>query len=156
MLGIYEPPFVLLNDITLEERTSISLTADENGTPYNLLNVWLEVLYAANLTAESSGYGRWQFHNSNSDFLNAETGRYSGGTSKSFKRIWTERRNNLILAYYSRISTTGSYGGINFKDHISNSRGAKFDFGNITAIKMNTDDYEPAGTQIKIWGQWAY
>ena len=44
MLGIYEPPFVLLNDITLEERTSISLTADENGTPYNLLNVWKNYL----------------------------------------------------------------------------------------------------------------
>lgn len=73
-----------------------------------------------------------------------------------FKRLWTERKGNLILAYFSRQTNTGSYGGTYFKDHITGSRGAKFDFGNITAIKMNTNDYEPAGTQIKIWGQWAY
>lgn len=156
MLGIYEPPFVLLNDITLEERTSVSLTADDNNTPYNLRNVFMEIKYPANLVSESSGYDRWQFRNSNSDFLNCETGRYTTNSTNCFKRLWTERKGNLILAYYSRQANTGSQGGTYFKDHITGSRGAKFDFGNITAIKMNTDDYEPAGTQIKIWGQWAY
>ncbi len=156
MLGIYEPPFVLLNDITLEERTSVSLTADDNNTPYNLRNVFMEIKYPADLVSESSGYGRWQFHNSNSDFLNCETGRYTTNSINCFKRLWTERKSNLILAYFSRQTNTGSYGGTYFKDTITGSRGAKFDFGNITAIKMNTNDYEPIGTQIKIWGQWAY
>lgn len=156
MLGIYEPPFVLLNDITLEERTSVSLTADDNNTPYNLRNVFMEIKYPADLVSESSGYGRWQFRNSNSDFLNCETGRYTTNSVQCFKRIWSERRGNLTLAYFSRQTNTGGYGATYFKDHITGSRGAKFDFGNITAIKMNTDDYEPAGTQIKIWGQWAY
>ena len=156
MLGIYEPPFVLLNDITLEERTSVSLTADDNNTPYNLRNVFMEIKYPADLVSESSGYGRWQFHNSNSDFLNCETGRYTTNSVQCFKRIWSERKGNLILVYFSRQANTSGYGATYYKDTITNGRGAKFDFGNITAIKMNTNDYEPAGTQIKIWGQWAY
>ena len=156
MLGIYEPPFVLLNDITLEERTSVSLTADDNNTPYNLRNVFMEIKYPADLVSESSGYGRWYFYNSSQDYLTSETGRYATNSMQCFKRIWSERKGNLTLAYFSRQTNTGGYGATYFKDHITGSRGAKFDFGNITAIKMNTDDYEPAGTQIKIWGQWAY
>lgn len=156
MLGIYEPPFVLLNDITLEERTSVSLTADDNNTPYNLRNVFMEIKYPADLVSESSGYDRWYFYNSSQDHLTLETGRYTTNSMQCFKRIWSERKGNLILAYFSRQINTGSYGAAYFKDTIANGRGAKFDFGNITAIKMNANDYEPAGTQIKIWGQWAY
>ena len=156
MLGIYEPPFVLLNDITLEERTSISLTADDNNTPYNLRNVFMEIKYPADLVSESSGYGRWYFYNSSQDYLCSETGRYATNSMQCFKRIWSERKGNLTLAYFGRQTNTGGYGATYYKDTITNGRGVKFDFGNITAIKMNTNDYEPAGTQIKIWGQWAY
>ena len=156
MLGIYEPPFVLLNDITLEERTSVSLTADDNNTPYNLRNVFMEIKYPADLVSESSGYGRWYFYNSSQDYLCSETGRYATNSMQCFKRIWSERRGNLTLACFGRQTNTGGYGATYYKDTITNGRGVKFDFGNITAIKMNTNDYEPAGTQIKIWGQWAY
>ena len=42
MLGIYEPPWELLNDITLDAVGGIDLSADSNGTPYNLLNVIIQ------------------------------------------------------------------------------------------------------------------
>ena len=44
MLGIYEAPYELLNDITLETEAQIDLSADSNGTPYNL-EVYLYMLH---------------------------------------------------------------------------------------------------------------
>lgn len=157
MFGIYEPPFVLLNDITLDERTCIALTADSSGTPYNLIGIFMEIYYAANLVSEESGYGRYYFYNSNNKYMTAETGKYVTSTLPNYKLLEISKIGNLTKCDYTRITNTGNQGNWSMKTTIGNSNGGyQFDFGNITAIKMNTSDYEPIGTRIKIWGQWAY
>lgn len=157
MINIYEPPFVLLNDITLDERTCIELTADSNGTPYNLIGIFMEIYYVANLTSETSGYGRYYFYNSNNKYMTAETGKYVSNTLPSYKLVEISKISNLTKCNFTKITNVGNYGGWGIKSGTAYTNGGyQFDFGNITAIKMNTSDYEPVGTNIKIWGQWAY
>ena len=152
MLGVYQPPWELLNDITLTEEGRIDLTADANGTPYDLLGVYIRVLYVANLTAASTGYGRYVFEDSNGVTLNAETGKYSAQTAQYAKFIYVFRDGTMAIAVYSKASATG--GGLpwNNKDNM----GVKFDFKNIQRIYLNKADVEPAGARIQIYGQRAY
>lgn len=157
MIDIYEPPFVLLNDITLDERTCIELTADSNGTSYDLIGIFMEIYYAANLVSETSGYGRYYFYDNDNKYLTAETGKYVTATLANYKLIEITKKNNLTRCDFTRIINVGSYGTWAMKSGIASSVGGyRFDMGNITAIKMNTRDYEPIGTRIKVWGQWAY
>lgn len=97
MLGIYEPPFELLNDITLEEEGNIDLTADSNGTPYNLRGIYIYVYYAANLQTATTGYGRYQFFDSTGLYANAETTKYGTATFIKFKHLVLRRVANLTL-----------------------------------------------------------
>lgn len=152
MLGIYEPPYELLNDFALEEEGRIDLTADMYGTPYDLRNVLIQVTYPADLASVASGYGRYQCFDDMGRHTNAETGRYSTNTAMSFKRITTERKANLTFSYYTKQTSTGGSASLLLKD--INSRGISIDLGNITRIACI--DTEPAGTQIKIYGQRAY
>ena len=43
MLGIYEPPYDLIDEITLDSETRFEITTDSNGTPLNLRNVFIYV-----------------------------------------------------------------------------------------------------------------
>lgn len=152
MLGLYEPPWELLNDITLTEEGRIELTADANGTPYDLLGVYIQVYYAANLTAASTGYGRYLVEDCDGTTLTAETGRYTAQTSSYSKFVYILRDGPMAIAVYSRASDTGGQMTWTNKHH----NGVKFDFKNIQRIYLNTADVEPAGTSIKIYGQRAY
>lgn len=152
MLGIYEAPWELLNDITLTEEGRIDLTADANGTPYDLLGVYIRVYYDANLTAASTGYARYIVEDSDGTRLNAETGRYTAQTSSYAKFVYILRDGPMAIAVYSKALATG--GGMTWNN--KDNSGVKFDFKNIQHIYMNTSDVEPAGTRIQIYGQRAY
>lgn len=156
MLGIYEAPWELINNITLAERTSLDLTTDDNGTPYNLLAVIVSVLYPANLTSESGGYGRYMFCDGNSNYLNAETGRYTTNANKQIKTIFVERKKNLVVVNYTRIAQQSNYSQWTTKGEGLSYGWAVSSLGNIVRIKMNESDYEPVGTQIKIYAQRAW
>jgi hypothetical protein len=108
MINIYEPPFVLLNDITLDERTCIELTADSNGTPYDLIGIFMEIYYAADLVSEASGYGRYYFYNSNNKYMTAETGRYVTSTLPNYKLLEISKIGNLTKCDYTRITNIGN------------------------------------------------
>lgn len=155
MLGVYQPPFELIRDITLEERTSPNITVDNEGLPLNLLSVFMEIFYENDLETESNGYGRYLFYDQNNNSINTETSRYITSTAKQFKMIFIQRLNNLVIGYFTRVTTVGNSGTWQTKS--SSSTGyAIGTVGNITRIAMNSADYEPAGTRIKIWGQRAY
>ena len=155
MLGVYEPPYELIRDITLSERESVSVTVDSNGLPFELLSIFIEILYPANLTQESDGYGRWMFYDSNNNSLMAETGKYSTKTSKQFKDLKLDREKNASFLSYTRQSDTGGYGAWVSK-RMDGHVGASITIGNIVKIAMNSADCEPAGTNIKIYAQRAY
>ncbi len=152
MLGIYEPPWELLNDITLTEEGRFDLTADDNGTPYDLLGVYIRVYYAANLATTSTGYARYICEDSSGVTLNSETSKYITQTSVYAKFIYILRDGPMAIAVFSRASTTSGPMSWQNKD----SSGVKFDFKNIQHIYLNTNDVEPAGTRIQIYGQRAY
>ena len=165
MLGIYEPPWELLNTITLSEIGRIDLTTDSDGVPYNLRNVFIDILYPANAATISSGYSRFYFYDANGRYLNAETGRYQTSTSKKYKLIRITRCGNLTNCSYIVQQTVGSQGGWQSKPIRSNpdynaltaSNGSTLiNFGNIVRISENSDDSEPEGTIIQIYGQRAY
>lgn len=156
MLGIYEPPYELLNDFTLEEDTGFNVTADMNGIPYDLRNVLIWVTYPANLASVARGYGRYRCFDSNGKSTNAETGRYSANTVSMFKYITVERKANLAFLYFTNQQETD--GSVTWRSENMNTSGVQagisIDLGNITRIACV--DPEPAGTQIKIFGQRAY
>ena len=154
MLGIYEPPYELIREITLTERTSLDITVDDNGLPFELLGVFVEVLYAENLTSESSGYGRYHFYDSDTKYVYAETGRYNTNSQKQFKDIFVNRKSNLAQCSCSRLQPASNFSTIYLKSAYYN--GTFVGLKNITRIAMNSQDYEPAGTNIKIYGQRAY
>lgn len=153
MLGIYEAPWELLNDITLTEESSIDLTADDNGTPYSLRGVYVQVYYAANLTAASSGYGRFRFVDENDLFLHTETGKYSATANDAYKSVLVQRIGGLAIANFTRQAVTNGSGGTWLYKVDS---GIKFNFSNIVRIFTYNGDPEPAGTRIQIYGQRAY
>lgn len=153
MLGIYDPPWEVIRAITLTERTSIDVSVDDNGNPFELLQAFIYVLYEPDLASESSGYGRYYIYDANNDYVTAETGRYSAVSTNSFKEILFEKRGNMKLAHFTRESSTGNYGTWLIKSY---PVGMKLNVGNIVRIKMNDSDFEPAGTKISIYGQRAY
>ena len=161
MLGIYEPPYELLNTITFSEEGRIDLTTDDIGLPYNLRNVFISILYPANATAVASGYSRFRFYDANNNFVNAETGRYQTATSQKYKLIHVERKANLTIVSYIPQTLAGGHGSwvtknINVSGLSSAGSGASIIIGNITRIFEPTEDAEPAGTVIRIYGQRAY
>ena len=103
MLGIYEPPFELLNDITLDEISGIGdITADSNGTPYNLLGIYICIEYPANSLSIESGYSRYQFYDTNNSYVSAETGRYASNTQSKYKHVMLERIGSLSIVRYTK------------------------------------------------------
>lgn len=169
MLGIYEPPWELLNDITLSEIGGIDVTADDNGVPYDLLSVYIYVLYPANAESIPSGYSRIRFYdksdgNINAHAISTETGRYQTSTSMKFKHIYIERRHsNMVIAWYTQQVAIGGYGDWVTKPFFQNnintggrSGGIVFNAGTIKRIAEPPDDNEPAGTRFVIYGQRAY
>ena len=153
MLGIYEPPYVLVNEITLQEDTQINLTTASDGTPYNFRNVFVYVYYPANTPSVSSGYSRYYFYDQSNNYINAETGRGTTGTTGTFKNIWLKRDSNLTYAVYTVKENTGSAGYWRTKYF---GTGINLDIGNIVKIAFPSGDTEPAGTIIKVYAQWAY
>lgn len=155
MIGNYEPDYVLVNDITLTEETSIELTADDNGTPYNFRNVFISLTYPANTPTASTGYGRYGFYDSNNYSVVAETGRFTTTTNNQYRLILIERKANLTFANFTTRSTTGGSGYWSTKPYGS-ANGVSNVVKNIIKIAMVGGDVEPAGTNIKIFAQWAY
>lgn len=169
MLGIYEPPWELLNDITLSDIGGIDVSADSNGVPYDLLSVYMYILYPADAETIPSGYSRIRFYdesdgNINNYAINTETGRYQTSTSVKFKHIYIERQhNNMILAWYTPQVTIGGHGGWVSKPFLQNNintggkgGGIVFNVGTIKRIAEWPGDNEPAGTRFLIYGQRAY
>lgn len=153
MLGIYEPPWELIRTITLEERASVDVTVDDNGNPFELLQAFVYVLYGSNLVTESSGYGRYYIYDANNDSINSETGRYVASENPTFKEMLFEKKGNMKLAHYTNRTTLGNSASWLIKRNLI---GIKLNVGNIVRIKMDNDDFEPAGTKITIYGQRAY
>ena len=151
MLGIYEPPWELLNEITMESEGRIDLTADDNGTPYNLISAYVDIYYPANTPNASTGYDRYYFVDGDGVKLTAETSRYHTNTANQTKFINVLRQGGLAMAVYSRANDTGGSMTLLMK-----YTGVKFGYGNIVRIHMDTNDVEPTGTIIKIYGQRAY
>lgn len=162
MLGIYEPPYELLNTITFSEEGRIDLTTDDNGLSYNLRNVFISILYPANAATVASGYSRFRFYDANNKYVHTETGRYQTATSKKYKLIRVERKANLTIASYTVQTLTGNNGSWYIKNVSESSGldasggGASITVGNITRILEMEDDAEPIGTIIRIYGQRAY
>lgn len=156
MLGIYEPPYELLNDFTLEEKGGFDLTADMNGTPYDLRNVIVAIDYSLNVTEEGSGYGRYYFYDASNHSVMGETGRFTPSTTASYKYVSVERIANVAICKFTTRQNIGWYGNWNSKYMKEDKVGAGviIDFGNITRISMI--DAEPTGSRIRIYGQRVY
>ena len=156
MLGIYEPPYELVNDITLESATNFELTTTDNNIAYNFRNIFISVDYPENLTTVSSGYARYKFYDSNNSAnITAETGRYNTSTNKKYKYIYVKRESNFTVAYFTAQENTGSAGYWRTKS-FGNGGGISTNLGNITKITMPEADSEPIGTRIRVYAQWAY
>lgn len=153
MLGIYQPPFELVNDITLTEESSINLTADSNGTPYNFRSVFIVIDYPANTQTASSGYGRYEFFDLQNKSVYAETLKYTTQAYASYKYIYVTRVANLTMVNYTTRVTTGDTGTWHCK---SFPYGSAVGLGNIVQIITRNVDPEPADTRIRIYAQWAY
>ena len=95
------------------------------------------------------------FYDSNNGYVLSETGKYITNTNPQYKDMYVERKANLTICNFSRVTTTGNFGSWCIKN-MSYAKGVQVNLGNITRITMNTQDYEPAGTIIKIYGQRAY
>ena len=163
MLGIYEPPWELLNDITLDAIGGIDLTADSNGTPYNLRSVFIQILYPANSETIASGYSRFRVQDANGNSIGAETSRYQTATSVKYKLLFFERKANMLIAKYQTQALVGGAESWRTKNASNDSGlgvatggGVSIAVGNITRIFEVSDDTEPAGTKIRIYGQRAY
>ena len=159
MLGIYEPDYELIYSATLAQRTCLDVTVDQYGEPFQLRSVFMEIYYPANLETESSGYGRYYFLDSNGVGVEAEFGRYITATNSTFKEADVTKKGNRTICNYTRQATTGGQGSWLIKNMLntsSNAFGTRFDMGDIVRIQMNSNDFEPAGTIIQIWGQRAY
>ena len=152
MLGIYEPPYELVNDITLQEETDLELTTTDENVAYNFRNVFIVVEYSADLASATTGFGRYKFYDANNVSVGAETGKYQTSNQNNFKCIQTKREGNMTIANYTSQTTTGS-GAFWKVKNIGN--GIQFNLGNITKIDTFSD-VEPAGARIRIYAQWAY
>ena len=153
MLGIYEPPYELVNDITLQEEGRIELTTTDENVAYNFRNIFISVDYPADTPNASTGYGRYRFYDSTGAQVTAETIKYSTNSLACYKFIHLKREGNLTMAHFTSRDQTGSAVYWRLKYY---GTGVKADMGNITKIDIHTSDVEPAGTRIRIFAQWAY
>lgn len=152
MLGIYEPPFELIENYTFTEEGGFDRTVEPNGTPYNFRSVFIYIFYPADLTTATTGFSRYRCADSTGVYVNAETGKYATKTATCFKKILTNRRGNMFDIAYTRQATSGDTATWYTKGDNS----FRFDMGNITRVYIPGDDVEPAGTNIKIYAQRAY
>ena len=155
MLGVYEPPYELVTDLTLEEESTIELTKDDENHPYNFRNVLISLTYPANTPTASKGYGRYGFYDSNNYSVVAETGKFSTSTNAQYRLILVERKANLTFANFTTRSTTGAAGYWSCKPYGS-ANGVNSNVKNIIKIATVGGDVEPAGTRIQVYAQWAY
>ena len=154
MLGIYEAPFELITQMTLSERTQLDITTDMNGQPLALRSLIMEIYYPADLEQETSGYGRFRVYDADGKCLNTESGRYTGITNAAYRVLYIERKSNLVLSNFTRLATTGGYGGWSIKFSTNNGNpGFRTDLGDIVRIAAVSGDYEPAGAVVTIYGQ---
>lgn len=153
MIGNYEPDYVLVNDITLTEETTLDLTTTDDNVAYNFRNVYIYIHYPADTASVASGYDRYRFYDSSNTFIVAETRKYTTKTLNNFKHIHLIRKSNMTLVEYTWQANTGDSGNWNIKAYPD---GIRFGMGNITRIMMPDADAEPAGTRIRIFAQWAY
>ena len=151
-LGIWEPPWELVNDITLAEEQGYDLSADSDGTPYNFRAVYILITYPANLQTVTTGYARVVVTDDSGATLTAETGKYTEATSKTSKFVLTIRLGTAMLLPYARQVATG--GQMTWAHKAATGFAAKF--GAITRVNTFGTDVEPAGTNIKIYAQRAY
>ena len=149
MLGIYEAPWELIEDFTLAEAGMPDKSVEPDGTPYNFRQVFIKVIYPANLESAPSGYGLYYFYDEDNNNLLAETGKYTQNTAQMFKHIFLQKNVNMTTLMYTRITSVGSYAMLYNK-----SQGVGVTFGNVSRIRVNGT--EPAGTQIQIYAQRAY
>ena len=164
MLGIYEPPFELIKEITLSEIDGIDVSTDENGNPFSLREVFIQILYPENAESISSGYSRFCVYDGalNSSYVTFETGKYTTSSSKKYKLLYLERHGNLTLGRHTGQQTIGSQGQWVSKSASTNGLsevngyGSTLNLGNVTRIASYSGDKEPAGTIIRIYGQKAY
>jgi len=150
-LGVWEPPWELVNDITLTEEGRIDLTADDDGTSYNLRGAFIMVHYPANTPTASTGYGRYYAADEKGQVLASESSRYGSATYAASKFYMVLRQGPFALMPFSVTTADSSRMTWTIKHS-----GFALDFGNITRIYMNANDVEPAGTNIKIYAQRAY
>lgn len=159
MLGIYEPPWELIREITLAEQGAISVTVDSNGLPLNLLSAFIYIYYPANTQSIASGYGRYRLADANGRYCYAETGRYSTSTVAAFKHILFTRKADFAEIKFTRQASASGYTQWCASPFSTSGRagngGITFDLGNIVNINSITDE-EPSGTKIQIYGQRAY
>ena len=151
MLGIYEAPWELIEEITLTEDSNFDRYTEPDGTPYNFKRAFVRIFVPANTPSIETGYGRYYFEDENNAQLNCETGRYATATYNQYKLLNVERYGTFAAANYTKFASVGGQGSWNIKQN-----GYKYNFGNIHRIYMNSEDLEPAGTIIQIYAQRAY
>ena len=149
MLGIYEPPWELIEDFTLEEAGTIDKVTEPDGTPYNFLQVFIKITIPPNSEAPSSGYGLYYFYDENNQNIVAETGRYAQNTAQMFKHVFFQKSKNMAMVTFTRSTSIGSYAMLYNK-----YQGVGVEFGNVHRVRSVGP--EPAGTQIQIYAQRAY
>lgn len=152
MLGVYQAPWELIEDFTLEEDGGFDKSAELDGTPYNFRSAYVRITVPPKSTSIASGYGRWYFVDGNGTSLTAESGRYTENSAQMCKTILIERNANMAIAKLNSFTSTGGRGMLGYK----NIGGISFDFGNIQRIYTNSQDKEPAGARIEIYAQRAY
>lgn len=153
MLGIYEPPWELVNDITLTESTSIDLSADMYGTPYNFISICMEIVVPAN-SETAQGYGRYRVYDIDGHVVYVETGSYTNNSSVQYKDIYLLKDSNMARLICSRYTGLGNTASLYIKPMAYSN--TYIGFGNIVSIKTDSYDFEPAGANIKIYAKRAY
>ena len=149
MLGIYEPPWELIEDFTLEEVGTIDKVTEPDGTPYNFLQVFIKITIPPNSETPSSGYGLYYFYDENNQNILAETGRYAQDTAQMFKHVFFQKSKNMAMVTFTRSTSIGTY-AILYNKH----QGVGVEFGNVRRVRSVGP--EPAGTQFQIYAQRAY
>jgi len=149
MLGVYQAPWELIEDFTLEEDGDFDKSAEPDGTLYNFRSAYVRITVPPNSTSIASGYGRWYFVDENGTRLTAESGRYTANTAQMCKSILIERNANMAMAKLNSYTTTGGKAMLGYK----NIAGISFNYGSIKRIYTNAQDKEPAGARIEIYAQ---
>ena len=149
MLGIYQAPWELIEDFTLDEESGFDKTTELNGTLYNFRSAYVRITVPPNSASVESGYGRWYFVDGNGVTLTVESGKYTTNSAQMCKSILIERNANMAMAILNKYTATGGAGMLGYK----NISGISFNFGNIQRIYTNEQDKEPAGARVEIYAQ---